>query len=132
MNAQVADDLRRATDGLMYQSESDEPFEVVQWPDEGAPLDPERLLELTAHDSETPMDVLSLTEFFEDLMTEEDWQSDAERAIARKYQALEHIFRTELRGSKAFWLGEIEVDIYVIGVTPEGDWVGVKTKAVET
>lgn len=132
MSAQVIEELRRAIDGLRYQSETDEPFEVVQWPGEGVPLDPERLRKLAAHDLKTPMDVMSLTEFFQDLVVEEDWQGDAERAIARQYQALERVFRRELRGAKVFWLGEIEVDIYIIGVTPEGDWVGVKTKAVET
>jgi hypothetical protein len=124
--------LQEATQGLLYMSESDEPFEVVYWKGEGKPLDPKKLLKLSGHKPSSPVRVLSVDEFFGDLTQEKDWYGKEEKADVERYRKLLDVIKSRLKGAKVYRIGKIKVDIYILGQTQEGDWAGVKTAAVET
>lgn len=128
----VAAALREAAAGLLYMSETDEPFEAVHWKNPGRPLDAARLLELTHAKPKTPVREESLESFFKDLTTPQDWHGEAEREDVRRYQKLKETIQSRLSGAKVFRVGEINVEIYIVGLTPEGDWAGLRTRAVET
>lgn len=132
MSTQIMQTLDQAVDGLLYTSESDEPFEVVCWPDDGKPLDANKLFELISCPPGTPVTLISLDDFFKDLITVQSWYGNAEKATVQKYRNLEEIIRWNLRDVRVFRVGEVQVGIYIVGVTSEGDWAGVKTISVET
>lgn len=128
--------LREATAGLLYMSESDEPFEVVSWPGgeakTGGESDEKTVLKLTGHKPRTPIKQMTLEAFFEDLTQEQDWHGAEEKADVRKYRRLLELVRKYLADPKVYRLGTVQVEIYILGRTRAGAWAGVKTKAVET
>lgn len=132
MNPGISESLEIAIDGLVYVSETDEPFKVVCWPGDGKPLDSSKLLELISCSPDTPVEVTSLEDFFHELTTIQSWHGEEEAAAVRKYQNLQRLLSHELSKTRVFRVGEVEVEIYIVGSTCDGNWAGVKTTAVET
>ena len=124
--------LWKATDGLLYMSETDEPFEVVhlEKPTDafGAP-DAGLLAERQAG---CPVQKQSLDEFFGELAQDRDWHGKAEKEDVRRYRELWSFFRDCLAEATVFRVGELRVDIIIAGKAADGCWVGVKTRAIET
>lgn len=135
-NNDVVASLREAVKGLLYMSESDEPFEVVSWPGGGSlgitTMDAKTILKLTGNKPRTPVETVTLEDFFRELVKEEEWHGEEERADAKKYRRLLEILKSELAEPRVWRLGEVEVEIVILGRTHDGWWVGVKTRAVET
>jgi hypothetical protein len=75
---------------------------------------------------------VSLTDLFEPVLTIEDWYEDAELALVDRYTNLLDSINTNLSEVQVFRVGEVEIDIYIIGKTPTGDIIGLKTRSVET
>jgi len=123
--------LKRSTKGLLYMSESDEPFETVTWKDAKGPLTREKLLVLSGHDPGTKIEEVDLDEFFRDLLEADD-DDDEARKSAAKYKALIKTIKDNLDDPKVFRVGEVEVEIYIVGRTQNRDWAGLKTTATET
>lgn len=120
--------LQEATKDLLYMSESDEPFEVVQW--ENVPhFGTQTLLEGRKN---APTQVLSLEEFFKDLTKEEKWHGPEEKAEVQRYRKLKETINKHLSDTQVFRIGKTKVDIFIVGKTQEGHRVGIKTKAIET
>ncbi|HKP72895.1 MAG TPA: nuclease A inhibitor family protein [Pyrinomonadaceae bacterium] len=129
------DELQReliaAIDGLLFMSESDHPFEVVKWssPDR---LSPEHLRREAGRDADSPVEEISAEEFFRPAAGEQDWKNGAELAAARKYQRLHRLLAENLADVKVYRVGERKINVYVIGLTKEGNLMGVATQAIET
>lgn len=125
--------LQGATAELLWISETDAPLQVIYWQEEQAKeLTNERLLELTHHSSETPIETLNLDNFFSAATVEQDWFGDEEKATASKYRALVAMLKQNLRDLKVYRVGEVTIDIYILGQMSAGDLVGIATQAVET
>jgi len=131
MATSVTETLRRASEGLLYISEQDAPFEAFAWRDKGD-LTNEKLLALGKHPAGTSVREMAFDEFFADLVKEEDWHEEEEKATVAKYRDLVKVLKAQLTDLKVFRVGARDVTIYVVGRTPAGTWAGVKTAAVET
>jgi len=132
MSNQILAALREATDDLLYMSESDEPFELVDWPEARGEPHGEGLRKCAGYEQKDTVAELSLDDFFEQLTEEKKWHSEAERRDVHRYRKLKSVIENQLSSAKVFRIGETQVDIFIVGRTPEGHWAGVKTKAVET
>ncbi len=122
----MADDevmtLEQASKGLLYPSESDEPFAgVALGGNQGESV--ETLIARIAGGRK--VEEVGVEQFFGELQVGEDGEGFRElrRSLESQLTAL-RIFRV---GS-----GEVEVDVYLIGRGGSGRWVGLKTKSVET
>jgi hypothetical protein len=71
-------------------------------------------------------------DFFGPLTEVEDWHEAEEKAVVKKYQGLQKTLQQQLNDLKVFKIGQVNIDIYLVGHTAEGDLAGVKTKSVET
>jgi Nuclease A inhibitor-like protein len=131
MNISLQQALHAAVQGLSYRSETNRPFEVFVWPEDG-PLTPETLRKLGGHPADAEVTERPLEDFFKILTTEENWHEAAEKETVRQYRALLELIRTHLMEPKVYRVGETEVTIYIVGRTPAGNWAGLKTWAVET
>jgi hypothetical protein len=128
---QLADELREATRGLLFMSESDYPFELVRW--EGVDeLTHDFLRGLTGQDSSTPVETRTAAEFFRAAADTPQWKSEAELATARRYQSLLRLLEENLPGLKVYRVGSVNMPVYVVGRGPSGGWLGVSTRVVET
>jgi len=124
--------LREAVKDLLYMSESDEPFEVILWKGRADCSDPRDLLGRTKAGTAAPIEAVSLDDFFKDLIKEEKWHGQEEKALVQRYRKLKATVAAHLSGIQVFRVGTIQVDIFIVGKTKNGDWAGVKTRAVET
>ncbi|MDT5293517.1 MAG: hypothetical protein QOJ76_397 [Acidobacteriota bacterium] len=126
---QLIDELKEATRGLTFMSESDFPFEVFKWDAEPTP---DFLRRLTADDASAPVETRTAAEFFRAAASEPEWKAGDELAVARRYQALLRLLEENLTDLKVFRVGTINMPVYVAGRRPSGAWLGLSTRVVET
>ena len=129
-DTELIDRLKQASQGLLWQSESDYPFETVYW--ENVDDIKSKLLELTDCTSETKIEVRELDKFFSQATAEEDWYNDEEMAECKRYRELVHLLKTHLTDIKVYRVGEVEVNCYILGQTESGSVAGLSTISVET
>ncbi|NEU77599.1 nuclease A inhibitor family protein [Nostoc sp. UIC 10630] len=130
-NSEILDQLRTATNGLLMMSESEYPFEVFLW--EGIALaTPQKVVQQTNHPQDTPIKIVGIDDFFQVATTEEDWHEEEEKATVKRFQTLVQTLKENLSNLQVYRLGEIEIDVYVIGQALSGDSIGLSTKVVET
>jgi hypothetical protein len=111
--------LQSAVAGLEYPSESDAPFDVIRWSSTSASARDA----VAAKAGNGKIEGVPVDAFFEELKD----TSDADR-----FAQLQQVLVRELRDVRVFRVGEMSIDIYMIGKTPAGEWAGVHTVSVET
>ncbi|HZL35906.1 MAG TPA: nuclease A inhibitor family protein [Tepidisphaeraceae bacterium] len=122
------DALRRASEGLRYPSESDEPFDVFCWPAQGAAAGSASNA-IAAHvapdGARRAIENVPVDQFFGDLNESDD---------AQRFRELRQTLQFMLKGLEVFRVGagEVRVDVYLIGKADSGDWTGLHTVSIET
>ncbi|BBD62992.1 nuclease inhibitor homolog (plasmid) [Nostoc sp. HK-01] len=129
--SQILEQLRKASDSLLMMSESDYPFETFLWKD-AAPITPEKVVQQSEHPQDTPVEMLSVDDFFTVATTPQDWHSEQEKATVTKFQNLVQTIKSTLKNPQVYRVGHIEIDAYILGETPTGDLAGLSTKLIET
>lgn len=125
--------LQTTTKGLTYMSESDYPVEPFIWEGEGKDdFTAKDILKVMKYPSRAPVKVIDLDEFFSRLTQEQDWHGPQEKKEVKQYKKLVSLLKESLTNLQVFKVGKINIDIYVVGKTADGDFAGVTTKAVET
>jgi hypothetical protein len=125
--------LTQASEGLLFPSESDYPFEYVEWPDNGkASLTKKVVRKMIAKPDDTPVRTVSLDRFFKPVTEVKDWYGEEEKAATEKFIALKKIIENNLTNVKVFRVGEIEIDVFITGKSASGQWAGLATKVIET
>lgn len=127
----ITTQLSSATQGLLFLSETDAPFEVIYWPAQGE-LTPTKLLQLTEHPPDAPVELRTVDEFFAIATAEEDWHDEEERETVQRFRQLVSILKQNLSQLQVYRVGSIEIDVYIVGVAQSGDWAGLSTQVVET
>jgi len=131
MNEQeLINQLSKASEGLLWLSESDYPFETVCMEDVDD-IKP-KLLELTKSSADTTIEVKELDSFFSQATHEEDWYNDEEMAECKRYQELVNLLQTHLTDIKVYRVGEVEVNCFILGKTESNTIAGLSTISVET
>ena len=130
-NLEIIDQLKAATHGLLFTSESEYPFEVFLW-EAIAPVTPEKVVQQTGHPQDTPVEVVEVENFFRVATTEEEWHTEEEKETVKRYQSLVKKLRIYLSDIKVYRLGHVEIDVYIVGQTPDGKLAGLSTHVVET
>lgn len=132
-NSELLNQLKKASSGLQFMSESDCPFEVFLWElPQNAAITHEVILEQTGHPSDTVVEVVDLDSFFAVATTEQDWYEQEERETVKRFQNLVETLKNNLTDIQVYRLGATEIDVYIVGKTPEGNFAGISTKVVET
>ncbi len=121
--------FKQVTTNLLWSSESDYPFEVVTWA-RGVNLEPTALFNKSAPND--AIETITLADLFAPVLSIEDWYGSAELALVNRYTDLYHAIESNLSNEKVFRVGEVEIAIYIVGKTPDGDIIGLKTYTVET
>lgn len=138
-NSQIIDKLKKASDGLLWMSESEYPFEPFLWESvEGLTAD--KLLQQVGKSPDTPVRVTDIDNFFSNAIclqqrsaiASQDWYDDKQREEAKKCRHLLETLKTNLTNTKVYCVGKVEIDVYIVGKTPDGDLAGVSTMVVET
>jgi hypothetical protein len=129
----LVDILKQPSNGLLFMSESEYPFEVFLWESENQQdINPEFILRKSGHSLDTPIEFVNFESFFEVATTEQDWYGVEEKETLRKFQFLVKTLKDNLTDLKVARVGNIEIDIYIIGKTPDNNFAGLVTKVIET
>ncbi len=131
-NQALLEVLRKASDGLLYMSEYDYPFEAFLWDNDEPIINNQTILQKTGNSLNTPVEVISLEEFFETAIQEQDWHDEEDKETVHRFQALVETLRNNLSDLKVYRLGTIDIDVYLVGKISEDSYAGLSTKVVET
>lgn len=123
--------IEQAAQGLLFMSESDYPLETVYWEGVGE-ISPQFLRSLTGSVEATPVEVVSVDEFFRIVMSEENRRTEESRREAKKYRDLAQLLKENLDELKVYRVGKINIPVYIVGRNKTGNWLGISTRVVET
>ena len=130
-NRQLVQELTTACAGLLWFSEAEYPWQVVYWHDlESWNLD--TLLEQESIPADTKVEIQDLLTFFNSAITEQEWHNELEKMEVKRYQALINVLNSNLHNIQVYLFGEIEIDVYILGMVNENAIAGLKTKVVAT
>jgi hypothetical protein len=124
--------LLKDADGLLYPSESDYPFEYVEWETNGKRLTKKLIRQLAGKEESAPVKSQSLDDFFKNVTEIKDWYEEEEKANVERFRQLQETLQNNLTGIRVFKVGKIEIDAYIIGKTNDGKCAGLSTKVIET
>lgn len=117
--------------GLLMPSETDARILVKYWASDKTEMSPDDVTALVEQKADAPIETQTVTEFFKNAATVEDWMSDDEKATAQKFQKLVVTLQTQLENPRVYLFGERERTVVVIGKV-KGGFGGVVTLVVET
>ena len=123
--------LAAACEGLIFVSETDAPVEPVKFP-RHIEFSAIGVLKFLDRSEEEPIQTVNYEEFFDRLAKPKEWHSEQEKEIARRFGLLRDVVENEFEDLRVYRVGEIRVDILIIGRTRGGTIAGVRTRAVET
>ncbi|MEO0349079.1 MAG: nuclease A inhibitor family protein [Cyanobacteria bacterium P01_A01_bin.15] len=125
-------ELETACENLLWRSEADYPFEVVVLLLDQQSFTVKTLLDNGDYPDNTPVTVVSLDDFFKQALVERAWFDSRELKRVERYRNLRDLLETTLENLQVYRLGEVEIDVYILGGTEDSQVIGVKTQTVET
>lgn len=125
----VKAELTRASEGLLWMSESDYPFEVVEADDSGNIEDAVKSL---AGDVAAGVERRSVDDFFRPAIASHEGETEERRAMTNRYRRLVEIINRELDAPAVYRVGSPQVQVFILGRTGDGQIVGLKTTSIET
>ena len=132
-NSDILQEISSASSDLLWLSESDYPFEAFTFSKKDLPeMNEVILLEKLDRQADTLVKKIEFEKFFQRATKEEDWYNTSEKATVKQYQNLVTILQNNLQNLQVYLLGEIKIDVYILGQLPSGDWAGLSTKMVQT
>jgi hypothetical protein len=127
--------LTDAIADLFWVSETDAAFDIIQWPDKTLAdnaLDAPTLGQWLGLPENTAVETCDIASFFAIATEPQDWHGEEEKAIVKRYQTLVKLMTSALSHCQVFRFGTINIEIYIVGQTPDKLWLGLHTQAVET
>jgi hypothetical protein len=119
----------KLTDGLLYMSESDAPINYFELGKEGArkwpPATAAQFLEMIGEEPDTPVRETPPEKFFEEL-------SEGNEESEGRVKALRKAMMTQMEDVRCYRVGEIEIEIYLLGKNDSDKVCGLQTLSVET
>ncbi len=128
---EVLDELRQSTEGLLFMSESDYPFQTFRW-EAATEINAGYLRKLTGKSSDAPVRIQSVEDFFGAATSLPEWKQEQERDTAKRYQSLVQLLKENLPDAKVYRVGEISIEVFIVGKGHAGNWLGLSTKVIET
>jgi len=127
----LAKQIKKTAEGLYYISETD--AEILPFVGKKAgTVTSEEVLKQIEGAVDTPVEERDFIGFFARLTEMQDWFGDEEKATAEKFAELKDLLEKNLSNLKVFKIGNINLDIYIVGLNSDNILMGIKTKAVET
>ncbi len=118
---------------LFYPSESDEPFESVScYLNQPEPLTVSQIKDWQMLPPSVYVEERPEAEFWEPVITKQDWYGDDENARTVGFQKLHAFITLTLNNRQVFYVGQSEMDVYLLGQLTTGERAGIKTKVVQT
>ena len=128
---QLKAEFIEATEGLLFMSETDAPFEIGIV-SQSADLSDDSLRRITGKNPDALVEQRALSDFFRASMKEHEGQNETGRASTARFRKLYSLLESELSDVRVFRIGEINIAALIVGRTPSGNFVTLRTDLVET
>lgn len=113
---QIVAELKTATAGLFVMSESDYPFEIIRWSG-GVAITPEYLRNVAGGSADCLIEETDLDTFFQ---------------MSGGFRNVVASIKRSLSDVRVYKVGRINIPVYIVGRSPEGNWLGLSTRLVQT
>lgn len=128
---QLKKQISELTSGLLYFSESEYPFELLDW--DGLKPDQVKNRILSGHPAGSAISEISTAEFFQKIIRNMHAGGDeAMSAVGARYQKLFDLIRQETSSSTVWRCGRIEIGIYIVMITKDDHCLVLHTTSIET
>ena len=117
LDEQIVEDLKRATAGLFVMSESDYPFEIIRWDGQAVTITPAYLRSISGVPPDSPIQEIEVDDFFR---------------VSGEFRKLANLLKDSLTDLRVYKVGTINIPVYILGRSAEGNWLGVSTRLVQT
>lgn len=125
----IITEIKNAADGLMFISESDNPFEVISFDKPGSKVaDHLKTLVKIAPDADPE---IQTPEYFFRNMTRVNDGGD-NKISAERFKALQSLLQHKLKNVQVYRFGTVQVHAFIIGELPDGSYDGLRTLLIET
>ena len=130
MTEKTMQELSALTADLYFTSETDAAW-TIHTLDATQAIMPQ-LTALSNRQTDTTVEECDWTDFLNNAATVQDWMDEVGRATAARYKSLVDYVTANLSEITVYRLGDIEIDIFVVGLTGDCSPIALATKAVET
>jgi hypothetical protein len=120
--------LENAARGLLMMSESDYPFDYFSTT--AKVIDESLVLGLAGKLQGATIENISIDQLLRNL-TDTAWGS-VSPADAQKFSNLSAVLKQELAGITVYRVGDVQIDVFILGTTADGTVAGMRTKLIET
>lgn len=122
--------LLKASEGLLYMSESDYPFSYFSFSNTSKLPTPQQFLQLIGQTGQ-PIEQVKFDDLFNRLTKIEPGMDEQQIKSAKRYRGLEKVFKATSTDLTIYRVGTIQVQVYITGVNSCG-LSGLKTISIET
>ncbi|MCT7973892.1 nuclease A inhibitor family protein [Laspinema olomoucense] len=131
INTPLTEQLAELTNRLFWLSESEFPFQIITWDTERVTI--EQLLKLTYHPPNTPVQTLTIDEFFAPALAGiGSFSFLLDQTLIGRYRTLYNYLTYYLQNIKVYQVGTHPLYIYIMGVTRDENLAGIATQVLET
>ncbi len=130
-DTELVEQLATACLGLVWSSESDFPWQVICRSDTNS-LDSRVLLQHYNYAPETKIETTTLESFLAPATQVQKWHNQSERNQTHRYQLLQKLLQENLSEVRVYLVGEVTIDVYILGIYCDRLVVGLSTKIVAT
>lgn len=131
--ALLNDKLTPLLSDLFYPSESDEPVEFVTcYLKQAEPLSVTQINHWLMLPPDVSVEERPEADFWAPVTTDEDWYDEEEKKRTARFRQLQAVLEQHLTGRQVFRVGQVDIDLYLLGRQTNGERAGLKTKVVET
>jgi len=132
--AALLEGLRQHTQGLLYQSETDSPFEVVHYPavSGGGATAAAELTAWAGKPAQEKIETDTLPHFFRNMTREVPDTEAVTKQAALRFQQLQGFLELHLQEIQVYRVGRRNITVLILGITQAGGMAGLKTNIVET
>ncbi|MFK7947935.1 MAG: nuclease A inhibitor family protein [Saprospiraceae bacterium] len=124
--------LKSMSEDLLFTSESDYPFEVICWSINTEIVDITTIQQYIDNKDKSIIKELTPDKMLSRMAKSRPYYSTERREKANRFRQIITFFESQVANAKAFKIGEVEIDIYIIGTVGDSHIIGLKTMAVET
>lgn len=111
--------LKNATKDLLYPSESDAPFQVLECPTAFDPSDEVAIRNFLGYDGDAELQRQTIDSFFEELPLDD-------------FKIMREVLTRTLTNLTVVRIGQVQVDVVLFGRDIDGRWWAIKSVSIET
>ena len=123
-------EIQNAADGLYFISETDAPFDLVHFNTNSKSV--EDYLKQVNNKKPAVIETRTLDDFFKSSTTSYPTDTQEQSGRVQRFKFLKETLEHNLSEIIVYRIGQIQIDVYILGKIKDGTYAGLHTRQVET